>query len=113
MIHSEAALEKMRAVWDPATPCGAERRARLAVVSRRRWLGRLPIPENAHPLVRGLFQEMNRQRVSISDIAERSGLAAATISDWRYTRNPTVPNLEAALNALGCGLAIVRNKDRT
>ena len=72
----------------------------------RRWggdrnRGKLPIPKHADPLVRRLFEEMNRQRVNIAEVAERAGIKPATVSDWRYRRAPTAPLLQAAFNALG------------
>ncbi|APH71412.1 helix-turn-helix domain-containing protein [Aquibium oceanicum] len=62
------------------------------------------IPPRAHPLVRRLFALMNDQRIALGTVAERSGVAADTIKDWRGRTNPSVPNLEACFNALGYGL---------
>jgi hypothetical protein len=89
----------------------ASRRNLVAGRGRSRWAGRLKIPPKAHPLVRQLFELLNDQRVVISDIAEKSGVQAGTISDWRYRRSPTVVTFEAALNALGFELVIRRRKD--
>ena len=77
-----------------------------------RWVGKLPIPKHAHPLVRQLFEIMNRERVTISGVSNLSGLASASISQWRYARNPTIVNFEAALNALGYELRIVHRIER-
>jgi len=78
---------------------------------RGRWAGRLKIPAKAHPLVREMFELLNDQRMVISDIADKSGVRAGTISDWRYRRSPTVVTFEAALNALGFELVIRRRKE--
>lgn len=76
-----------------------------------RWAGKLPIPPRAHPKVRRLFELMNETKTMIADVAQRSGLHGQAISKWRYNRNPTLPNFEAALNALGYELVIRRKED--
>lgn len=71
-----------------------------------RWRGRLPVPVHAHPLVRRLFDEMNRQQTTVTEVAERAGLRRGTISDWRYRRSPAVADLQAALNVLDLDLTV-------
>lgn len=71
-----------------------------------RWRGKLPIPANSHPLVRQFFHEMNVQNTTLTEVSERAGLRRSTISDWRYRRNPSLPQFEAALNVLDLELAI-------
>ena len=78
---------------------------------RSRWAGRLNIPKKAHPLVRRLFEILNDQHLVVSDIAERAGIKASTISDWRYRRSPSVQNFEAAINALGYELHIRQRRE--
>lgn len=73
--------------------------------SRERWRGKLPIPEHVHPMVRRLFELMNLQQTTMSEIARRAGMRRGTISDWRYRRNPGLTELAAAFNALGYELA--------
>jgi hypothetical protein len=89
------------------------RRAALNIAGRRhggdRWRGRIPIPRRAHPLVRRLFEEMNRQEVTLTELAAESGFERGTISDWRYRRAPKVDHLEAALNVLGLRLTVARD----
>jgi hypothetical protein len=75
-----------------------------------RWRGKLPVPVHAHPLVRKLFEEMNAQQTTISEVVDRAGLRRGTVSDWRYRREPTVSNLVAALNVLDLDLKIVKRK---
>ena len=70
----------------------------------------LNIPERAHPMVRSLFQEMNRQQIGLLDMAERSGINKNTLKDWRTRTVPTVDNLEACLTVLGCELRIGRKR---
>jgi len=75
-----------------------------------RWRGKIPIPPHAHPLVRRLIELANNEKASIQEIAERSGLQARTISNWRYCCQPSLANYEAALNALGYELKIVERR---
>ena len=78
----------------------------------KRWAGRLTIPRRAHPLVKQLYQTMNKNKVMISDLSEPSGVSRATISDWRYTRTPSLATFEAVLNVLGYKLKIVKKDDK-
>lgn len=75
-----------------------------------RWRGRLPVPPRAHPLVRRLYEAMNRERVLVSEVAERAGLDPGTVSEWRYRRSPCLTSLIAALNVMGLDLAVVARK---
>ena len=74
-----------------------------------RWRGKLPVPAHAHPLVRRLIAEMNRQRTTLSEVSDRAGLRRGTVSDWRYRREPTLSNFVAALNVLDLEL-VIRSK---
>ena len=71
----------------------------------------MPIPAHAHPLVRQLFEALNRERTTITELAARSGIQRKTISDWRYTRGPTVILLDAAFNALDRQLVVQRVRE--
>lgn len=71
-----------------------------------RWRGKLPIPSHTHPLVRRLFDEMNRQKTTVTEVAERAGFRRGTISEWRYRYSPRVCDLDAALNVLGLELSV-------
>ena len=63
-------------------------------------------PARAHPLVRRMFEEMAHQQIGILDMAERSGVNANTLKDWRTRTVPNVANLSACLNVLGLELTI-------
>ena len=76
-----------------------------------RWRGKLPIPQHTHPLIKQLFQEMNRQMATLSEVAERSGYRRCTISDWRYRTEPRLSDLDAVLNTLGLELTVRRRKE--
>ena len=78
---------------------------------RNKWAGKLNIPDNSPALVRELYTMMNRDFLMIKDVAEGSGVSPATISDWRYTRSPSLNTFEAVLNNMGYKLKIVRQED--
>jgi transcriptional regulator with XRE-family HTH domain len=62
---------------------------------------KLSVPKRAHPLVRFLFATMIREQTTLREVAKRSGVHRETISGWRYSRQPDLENLAAALLALG------------
>lgn len=70
-----------------------------------------PLPAKAHPLVRRLFAEMNTQRVGVTDMAERAGIARETFKGWRTKHCPRVADLEACYNVLGLRLTVGVLKD--
>ncbi len=78
---------------------------------RNKWAGKLPVPDKAPPLVRELYTMMNRDFLMIKDVAEGSGVSPATVSDWRYSRSPSLNTFEAVLNNMGYKLKIVRQGD--
>jgi transcriptional regulator with XRE-family HTH domain len=56
----------------------------------------------AHPLIHFLWKEMNAQRVSQEDVAERSGVSSGAMRKWRRgSRSPNLCDVEACLNVLG------------
>ena len=63
-------------------------------------------PVRAHPLVRALYDEMNRQQIGVLDLSERAGVNPNTLKDWRTRTVPNVANLNACLNVLGLELTI-------
>lgn len=71
----------------------------------------LSIPRNAHPLVRMLFEEMNRQQLGVLDLAERSGVNKNTLRDWRTRTVPTVDNIEACFGVLGFRIVASRRRE--
>lgn len=73
---------------------------------------RVTIPEKAHPLVKHLFLEMRNQRLGVMDMADRSGVSAGSLVNWRTRMTPKgIPSLEACFNVLGYTLKPVRIKD--
>lgn len=62
---------------------------------------KLKVPERCHPLVRRLFEEMNKQQIGLLDLAERSGVNKNTIHDWKTRSMPHLHNIEACYTVLG------------
>lgn len=71
-----------------------------------RTFRKLTIPEKAHPLVRRLFEEMNRQQIGVLDMSVRSGVNKNTFKDWRVRTVPRVPDLDACFGVLGMELKV-------
>jgi transcriptional regulator with XRE-family HTH domain len=91
------------------------RASRLGI--KIRWLpsgsneakrGKRPIPRNAHPLVRQLVREINRQGAFLYEVGDRAGVARQTIAKWCYIRNPEITGLIAVANVLDMDLRLVR-----
>ena len=68
----------------------------------------LNIPPRAHPLVRRLYEEMNRQQVGLQQMANRSGYSVDCLKDWRTRASPNICSLEACFNVLGYELTVKR-----
>lgn len=71
----------------------------------------LIVAENAHPLVKQLFEIIHRERMGLFDLAERSGVNRNTIQNWRKHFTPSIATFIAVLNVLGYELKIVKKKD--
>ena len=65
-----------------------------------------------HPIVRWIWRQMNQQRASQEDVAERSGVASSTMRKWRQGINsPKLADIEAVINVLGGKLIIKVDDD--
>jgi hypothetical protein len=107
-----AQAERMRAV---SAAFDGERRAAAAVKTRARRRsdgGRYSMPQHSHPIVRGLFIALNADSRGVQTIATEVGVSHHTILGWRDEYAPTLPAIDATLNALGLELAIVRRGRR-
>ena len=71
----------------------------------------LKVPVNVHPLVRRLFEEMNREQIGILDMAKRSGVNKNTLNDWKARSNPQIQNLDACFAVLGMELNVRAKRD--
>jgi transcriptional regulator with XRE-family HTH domain len=55
-----------------------------------------------NPTVRFLFEEMLRKRVSMRVVSKRSGISRSALQHWlKGETEPTIGNMEAALNVIG------------
>lgn len=62
-------------------------------------------------MVEFLRVERKKQRISIRELAELSGVNQRTISNWEYSGiMPTIENFQKVLNALGYDLRIVKKE---
>ena len=59
--------------------------------------------------MRQLFEILNKKKLMVADIAEKSGVNKDTISGWRYNRAPTLTNYTAVINSLGYDLKLTEN----
>lgn len=85
---------------------------RYRTMDGQRWggakmRGQIPIPTHAHPLIRVLVAELNRQATTMGEAADRAGLDRDAVYRWRTTNTPRIDNLDAVLNAIGLRLAVV------
>lgn len=81
----------------------------MAKAKRMHRFRRFKMPVNVCPQVMFLFQEMQRQRVGIKDMGDRSGVSWNAIMDWRIRQEPGIHNLEACYNVLGFSLKPTRH----
>lgn len=82
---------------------------------RKRYEGKITVPERAHPLVKQFFRLMNKDGWLFTDVAKRSGLCRQSIAKFgiRERGAPKLDMLIAALNAIGYDLKIVPRKKET
>lgn len=66
--------------------------------------------ENSHPIIKLLYETLEKRGMSYSDLSKKSGINLSTVSNWKYKSNPTLLNLEAALNAVGYDLKVEERK---
>jgi hypothetical protein len=64
-------------------------------------------PERATAHVRLLFEELQRQGRVYDDLSEAAGVLRSSIKTWRNRSQPSLPSIEACLNALGWDLTPV------
>jgi dihydroorotase len=52
----------------------------------------------------------NRERITLTYVAERSGIARCVMHRWRCRSNPSIALMQAALNTIGFELVICPRK---
>lgn len=61
-----------------------------------------------HPIIKQLFTEAAKLNLTMQNIADATGMARETLSHWQHhRREPSLLAVEAALNAVNLGLAVV------
>lgn len=71
---------------------------------------RVKVPENINPLVKFVFHEALRRRVSVMEIGRVSGVSDTTIRKWLKENSPRLTSIEAIGNALGYDLRWVKRE---
>lgn len=74
--------------------------------------GRIVVAEHAHPLVRVMVHEMNRQRTTFEELATRTHVGIDTMRFWQTRHMPRLDTFEAVLNTMGLELVIRRVSSR-
>lgn len=72
----------------------------------------LRIHPHSHPLVQAFVHLLNADRLPLKTLAARSGIDRRVMHRWRIRSNPSLAMFEAALNAAGYELRIVRKRGR-
>jgi hypothetical protein len=77
-------------------------------------LRRAPTPSNHHPLLKEFFLLCDASPLTYAQLAKRAGVAESQIGKWRTRANhPRLPNFDAALQALGYQLQIIKIEKET
>ena len=66
------------------------------------------IPPRAHPIVQAIFLEMNNQRITYVQLAEKSGVGFKMLERWRTGVSPQLQTLELVLSALDLTLVTMK-----
>lgn len=62
---------------------------------------------HVHPIVRQVMHELLARKMTLTDIADLSGVSGQSIGGWKYDISPKLANIEAVANALGYRVALV------
>ena len=63
---------------------------------------------NGSPTVQSLFKIAREKNMTQNEMSRQTGIVATTLKSWRIRNQPRITDLEAALNALGYELEVVR-----
>ena len=69
-----------------------------------------PVPSKAHPLVKRLFDIMNKKDIPLAEVADEAGMTRRAMTYWIDVSEPKLYGFEACLNVLGYEL-IIRRKN--
>ncbi len=79
---------------------------------RERRPSTIAIPKGVSPIVKLVFAEMARQRVTYDEVAAGSGVLRSTLKAWRHKNRPSLDALEAVLGFLGWDFVPVPREKR-
>lgn len=64
-------------------------------------------PANVHPALRRIWLEIKLRNLSAASVAKAAGYDAKTVRNWWQGKTtPSLWDVEAVLNALGCKLTV-------
>lgn len=63
---------------------------------------------NGSPTVQSLFKIAREKNMTQNEMSRQTGIVATTLKSWRIRNQPRITDLEAALNALGYELEVVK-----
>lgn len=91
--------------WKTAeSRAAAVQRLRVGRLSRECTWRPIRIPQRCHPLARRLFELMNEQQATLTQVAAAIGATRECFYGWRYRSTPQLTTLIAAFNHLGYDL---------
>jgi transcriptional regulator with XRE-family HTH domain len=68
---------------------------------------RLTLAPLAHPIVKFIWDEILKQRISPEFVAFKAGISVTTLRKWKYpNRSPCITHIESVLNVLGYDLTM-------
>lgn len=121
-VLSPAPTRKGHARWICRCDCGRQHETRYDALKSGKtkscgclhfvpkYRAKTKVPEKGHPFVREIFKRINIEMMTHRELEKRSGVYAASFKRWRDGSLPTLPMIEAVINALG-GRMIVRWDD--
>lgn len=66
------------------------------------------IPLKAHPVIQAIFLEMNNQKMTYAQLAEKSGVGFKMLERWRTGVSPQLQTLHLVLSALNLKLVALK-----
>jgi transcriptional regulator with XRE-family HTH domain len=73
---------------------------------------RREVESATHPFVKTIFREMVRQRATLADVADRSGVCVKVLGNWKSgNRLPKLRDIEAVFAVLGFEIKALPKKE--
>ena len=71
---------------------------------------RKTIPLKAHHVVQAIFEEMNQQKMSYIQLADKAGISFKILERWRTGVTPQLQTLALVLSALDLTLVVMKER---